>query len=116
MFDKFVVIGEPLSYRDKLTHILKGLLGEYDIFITSIHNRSDRPSLQEVHNLLNTYEYRLSEGFVDQNLNFPKANVTTYRENKKNQKNHYQHYPKQPQMPISFSYSHQTTQITSHVY
>ena len=104
VFDKFATIGEPLSYRDKLTRILEGLPEEYDNFVTSIHNRSDRPSLQEVHSLLHTYEYRLSQRSVDQNLNFPQANVTTYLGNKKNQKNHYQHYPKQPQMPNSFPY------------
>ena len=60
MFDKFAAIREPLTYRDKLTHILKGLPKEYDNFVTSIQNRSDRPSLKEVHNLLHTYEYKLS--------------------------------------------------------
>ena len=104
------VIGEPLSYIDKLIRILEGLPKECDSFVTSIHNRSQRPSLQEVHSLLHTYEYKPSQRSVDQNLNFPRANVTTYPGNKKNQKNHYQHYPKQPQMPNSFPYSHQTTQ------
>ena len=65
MFDKFAAIGEPLSYRDKPTRTLKGLPEEYDIFVTSIHNRSDRPSLQEVYSLLYTYEYRLSQQSVD---------------------------------------------------
>ena len=104
VFDKFATIGEPLSYKDKLTRILEGLPEEYENFVSSIHNRSDRPSLQEVHSLLHTYEYRLSQRSMDQNLNFPQANVTTYLGNKKNQKNHYQNYPKQPQMPNSFSY------------
>ena len=51
VFDKFVAIREPLSYKDKLTRTLEGLPEEYDIFVTSIHNKSDRPSLQEVYNL-----------------------------------------------------------------
>ena len=71
VFDKFVAIREPLPHRDKLTHILEGLPKDYHSFVTSIHNRSDKPFLQEVHNLLHTYEYKLSQWSVDQNLNVP---------------------------------------------
>ncbi|KAI9177815.1 hypothetical protein LWI28_019645 [Acer negundo] len=59
LFDKFAAIGEPLSHRDKLVHTLEGLTEEYDSFVTSIHNRADRPPLEEVHRLLHTFEYRL---------------------------------------------------------
>ncbi|KAL6332296.1 hypothetical protein AAG906_004858 [Vitis piasezkii] len=62
VFDKFAAIGEPLSYRDKLTRIPEGLPEKYDSFVTSIHNRYDRPSFQEVHSLLHPYESRLSAG------------------------------------------------------
>ena len=59
VFDKYSAMGEPLSYRDKLMYSLNGLTEEYDGSVTSIYNRSDKPSLEEVHSLLYTYEYRL---------------------------------------------------------
>lgn len=34
--DKFFAIGEPISYRDHLAHILDGLGSEYNAFVTSI--------------------------------------------------------------------------------
>ena len=52
-------MGEPLFYRDKLMYTLNGLIEEYDGFVISIYNISDKPSLEEVHSLLYTYEYWL---------------------------------------------------------
>ena len=44
VFDKYSAMGEPLSYRDKLMYTLNGLTEEYDGFVTSIYNRSNKPS------------------------------------------------------------------------
>ncbi|KAK2663429.1 hypothetical protein Ddye_002003 [Dipteronia dyeriana] len=86
LFDKFATIGEPLSYRDKLVHAFEGLTEEYDCFVTSIHNRADRPPLEEVHSLLHTFEYRLKQRNSVQQLNFAQANLTSFQNSKKFQK------------------------------
>ena len=44
VFDKYSAMGELLSYRDKLMYTLNGLTEEYDGFVTSIYNRSNKPS------------------------------------------------------------------------
>lgn len=54
--DKFATIGEPLSYRDHLRYILKGLGTEYNPFVKSIQNRTDRPSIVDVRSLLLAYD------------------------------------------------------------
>lgn len=36
---QFAAIGEPISYRDHLGHILDGLRVEYNAFVTSIQNQ-----------------------------------------------------------------------------
>ena len=61
VFDKYFSMGEPLSYRNKLMYTLNGLTEEYDGFVTSIYNRSDKPSIEEVHSLFYTYEYWLEQ-------------------------------------------------------
>ena len=71
VFDKYFVMAEPLSYRDKVMYTLNGLIKEYDGFVTSIYNRSDKPSLEKVHSLLYTYEYRLEQTNTAQQLHFP---------------------------------------------
>lgn len=40
-----------MSYRDHLAHILDGLGSEYNAFVTSIQNRSDNPSIEDVRSL-----------------------------------------------------------------
>ena len=56
IFDAYAAMGEPVLYRDKLMHLLNGLGEEYDSVVTSIQNRSDRPSLTEIHNILYSFE------------------------------------------------------------
>ncbi|PON94440.1 hypothetical protein TorRG33x02_096870 [Trema orientale] len=125
MFDKYATIGEPLSYRDKLTKTLEGLSEEYDMFVTSINNRSDRPSLEVVHSLLYAYEYRLFQCQVEQNINFsqanlatqnpffPRANLTTQPVNMKNQKPPFQSFPKPPLNFPFYPYPSPSTQTHS---
>ncbi|KAK0591018.1 hypothetical protein LWI29_034531 [Acer saccharum] len=84
--NKFAAIGELLSYRDHLGYLLEGLGAEYNSFVTSIHNRTDQPSIENVHSLLMSYEYKLEkQNSIDQ-LNFAQANLLSFQENKKFQK------------------------------
>ena len=61
IFNKFVAIGEPLSYRDKLIHTFRGLGPDYNAIVSSLSARPDCPSMDEIHNLLINHEYRLEE-------------------------------------------------------
>lgn len=73
--DKFNAIGEPLSYRDHLGYILKGLGNEYYPFVTTIQNRTDRPSIADVCNLLIIYEVCLEKQIATNLLNLIQANL-----------------------------------------
>ncbi|KAI9182354.1 hypothetical protein LWI28_024519 [Acer negundo] len=84
--DKFAVIGEPLSYRDHLGYSLEGLSPKYDAFVTSIENRVDRPSIEDIESLLLSHASRLSKRNIAEQLNFAQANSSSYHGNKKNQK------------------------------
>lgn len=57
--DKLSAIGEPLSYNDHLGYILEGLGIESNAFVTSIQNRTNHPSLEDVRSLMLAYEARL---------------------------------------------------------
>ena len=94
--DKFAAIGEPLSYRDSLGYLLDGLGPEYDAFVTSIENRVDRSSIEDVESLLLSHESRLSKRNTAEQLNFAQTNLSSYHGNKKNQK------PFQPNFQKSF--------------
>ena len=56
IFDAYAAMGEPVSYCDKLIHLLNGLGEEYDGVVTSIQNHLDQPSLIEIHNILYSFE------------------------------------------------------------
>ncbi|KAJ9691330.1 hypothetical protein PVL29_013490 [Vitis rotundifolia] len=43
IFDKFVAIGEPLSYRYKIIHTFRGLKPEYNAIVFAVSARPDRP-------------------------------------------------------------------------
>ena len=57
--NSLAAIGEPVSRNDHLICMFNGLDYEYNSFVTSINNRPDRPSVEEVHNLFLVYESRL---------------------------------------------------------
>ena len=61
IFYKHATIDEPLNYREKLMFVFNGLREEYDSFVTSTLNRPDKPSLDEIYNLLYTFEYRMEQ-------------------------------------------------------
>lgn len=74
--DKLSAIGEPISHKDHISYILEGLGAKYNPFVTSIQNRVDIPTLEDVRTLLLSYDYRLEkQNFVDQ-LNNIQANLT----------------------------------------
>ena len=94
-------MGEPLFYRDKLMYTLNGLIEEYDGFVISIYNISDKPSLEEVHSLLYTYEYWLEQKNIAKQLHFPQVNLTTYLNQNKFYKYQQPNFPKYPQSSYS---------------
>ena len=96
-----ISMGEPLYYKDKVMYTLNGLTKEYDGFVTSIYNRSDKPSLEKVHSLLYTYEYRLEQRNTAQQLHFPQVNLIAYPSQNKFQKNHKPNFSKYPQSSYS---------------
>ncbi|GMN68299.1 hypothetical protein TIFTF001_037354 [Ficus carica] len=93
IFDKFVAIGEPLSYRDKLIHTLRGLGPDYNAIVSSLSARPDRPSIDEIHNLLINHEYRLVEQQAVDHLNlvqaqFAQMNLTQFSKNNNSPKSY----------------------------
>ena len=64
-------IGEPISRKDYLIYFFGGLDKEYNPFVTSINNRPDQPSVEEIHSLLLSYEYRLEQQNADAQVNIP---------------------------------------------
>ncbi|XP_038891713.1 uncharacterized protein LOC120081111 [Benincasa hispida] len=71
--DKFSVVGESISYRDHLTHILDGLGSEYNAFVTSIQNHVDNLSVEDVWSLLLSYEAQLEKQNAIDHLNIAQA-------------------------------------------
>ena len=59
LWNSLAAIGEPVSIYDHLICMFNGLDQEYNAFVTSINNRPDRPSVEEVHSLFLVYESRL---------------------------------------------------------
>ena len=86
IFDKLAAIGEPLSYKDKLMFVFNGLGEEYDSFVTSTLNRTDKPSLGEIYSLLYTFEYRMEQRVTTENISLPQANLSSYPTNQRNPK------------------------------
>ncbi|KAL5820728.1 hypothetical protein ACOSQ3_022610 [Xanthoceras sorbifolium] len=84
--DKFAAIGEPLSYKGHLGYVLEGLGFEYYAFVTSIKNKVDRPSIEDVESLMLSHESCLSKRYIVEQLNFSQANLSSYHGNKKYQK------------------------------
>lgn len=98
IFDKFVAIGEPLSYRDKLIHTFRGLGPDYNAIVSSLSARPDRPSMDEIHNLLINHEYRLEEQQAVDHLNlvqaqFAQMNLTHFSKNNNSPKSYSSNFP-----------------------
>ena len=67
--NSLVAIGEPISEKDHLIYLFSGLDHKYNPFVTSIQNRFDQPTIEQIHNLLLSYDFCLEQkNFVP--LNF----------------------------------------------
>ena len=74
--NNLATIGEPVSWKDYLIYFFGGLAKEYNSFVTSINNRPDQLSVEEIHSQLLSYEYRLEQQSADAQVTIPQANVT----------------------------------------
>lgn len=78
---KFSAIGKPLSYRDNPGYVLKGLGIEYNAFVTSIQNQTNRPSIADVWNILIAYDARLEKQNSMDQLNLVQVNFANLSTN-----------------------------------
>ncbi|KAK3188487.1 hypothetical protein Dsin_028048 [Dipteronia sinensis] len=76
--DSLAALGEPVPEAKQVRFFLRGLEPEYDSFVTSITNRSDQPSLEEVHSLLMTHENQIEKRNSTNKLNLFQANLAAY--------------------------------------
>ena len=59
--NSLAAIGEPVSEKDHLIYLFNGLDREYNSFVTSIQNRSDQPTIEQIRSLLLSYDFRLEQ-------------------------------------------------------
>ena len=57
--NSLVAIGKPISGKDYLIYLFSGLDREYNPFVTSIQNRSNQPTIEQIHSQLLSYDFRL---------------------------------------------------------
>ncbi|GFS33695.1 hypothetical protein Acr_00g0030110 [Actinidia rufa] len=94
-------IGEPVTYTDHLIYFLGGLGRDYNPFVTSIQSQAIRPSIEEVHSLLLSYDARLERQSATDTLSSLQANLANLTYQKPKFKN-----PSTNSFPNSNSYSH----------
>ncbi|KAI4312169.1 hypothetical protein MLD38_037010 [Melastoma candidum] len=54
--NQLAAVGETVRHQDYIWYMLEGLPAEYDAVVTAIYSRPDQVSLDEVHNLLLSFE------------------------------------------------------------
>ena len=59
--NSLAAIGELVSEKDQLIYLFNGLYCEYNSFVTSIQNQSDQPTIEQIHSLLLSYDFRLEQ-------------------------------------------------------
>ena len=59
--NSIAAIGEPVSEKGHLIYLFNGLDCEYNSFVTSIQIRSDQPTIDKIHSLLLSYDFRLEQ-------------------------------------------------------
>ena len=59
LYNSLVAIKEPISRNNQLIYMFNGLDPDCNVFVTFVNNRSDLPSLEEIHSLFLSYEFRL---------------------------------------------------------
>ena len=69
-------IREPVSCKDHLFYMFNGLDKEYNAFVASISNRPDLPSIEEIHSLFLSYDFRLEQQQTVPSLNNVQAYAT----------------------------------------
>ncbi|KAF4348060.1 hypothetical protein G4B88_030696 [Cannabis sativa] len=67
-------VGEPISTQEHLTYLLNGLGPEYNAFVTPILARPVKPTIEEVHSLLLSYEAHLERQTAAATLSSLQAN------------------------------------------
>ncbi|PON92661.1 hypothetical protein TorRG33x02_115210 [Trema orientale] len=73
--DTLATIGEPVSRNDHLIFLFGGLDKEYNSFVASVYNRPDQPSIEEIHSLLSSFDFRLEQQNPTIKLIHPQANA-----------------------------------------
>ena len=81
--DKLAAIGEPLTFKDQLVYVLNGLGSKYNGFVPTINARYDVLTLEDVHSLLLSFDFRLEQQSLDEDLSFTQANLTSFQPHKK---------------------------------
>ena len=76
LYNTLVAISEPISYIDHLLYLFGGLNRTYNPFVTLIINQPDKPSIEEIHSLLLSYEFRLDSKNSDDQLSYLQANLS----------------------------------------
>ncbi|KAJ9698935.1 hypothetical protein PVL29_007820 [Vitis rotundifolia] len=59
--NSLVAIGEPVFEKNHLIYLFSGLDREYNPFVTSIQNRSDQPTIEQIYSLLLSNDFRLEQ-------------------------------------------------------
>ena len=59
--NSLATIRKPIYEKDHLIYLFNGLDHENNPFVTSIQNRSDQPTIEKIHSLLFSYDFRLEQ-------------------------------------------------------
>ena len=84
LYNTLAAIGEPVSYIVHLLYLFGGLDRAYNPFVTLIINWPDKPSIEEIHSLLLSYEFRLDSQNLDDQLIKPTCPNSTWFKNLSN--------------------------------
>ena len=77
LVDTLAAIGQPVNDSDALSFLLAGLGLEYDSLITSVHQRLQPPSIDELYGHLLNHELRLEHHTPTVDLSAASANVAS---------------------------------------
>lgn len=106
--NNLATIDEPVSWHGHLIYMPGGLDQEYNVFVTSINNRPDFPSIEEMHSLCLIYEFRLEQQHSTTQHIPLQANVVAFHQNKRFHKpSHLQSYNNKSFSQFSFSHNNQ---------
>ena len=82
--NNLAAIREPVSRNDHLIYMFNGLDYEYNPFVTSINARPNMPSIEEVHSLFLSYEFRLEQQHAVMQVNNAQAHFASVPNNRRN--------------------------------